>query len=144
MTKLFKMYGELFMEVTPQPWLLKASKTVKTRIADGKAFCVNLNTGALTVYDPLNIREEAVEEQKPKVTPHFRVVMSDGSLFPLSPSFKIATDQLNSLDDIYGLKQCVVSSDQEVTPVGNPVGRDHKVFMQLVANLYALSHSRAK
>lgn len=143
MTKLFKMYGELFMEVTPQPWLLKASKTVKTRIAEGKRFCVNLATGALTVYDPENIREEAVET-KPKVVPHFQIVLQNKLAFALSPNIEVAMDQLKNLNDVYGLQHCVISSNQEVTPVGYPAHADYGSFLYKVKFLYSASHAQAQ
>ena len=119
MPKLFKMYGELFMEVEPQPWLIKASKTVKFKLADGQKFCVNVNTGALTVYNPDNILEDSVET-KQKKEPRFRVTLKDGSKFVLSSDFETARDQLDNIEHSYGLRYCIVISGQEVPPVGFP------------------------
>ena len=143
MPKLFKMYGELFMEVEPQPWLIKASKTVKVKLANGQKFCVNVNTGALTVYDPESVQENFVEP-KVKREPHFRVTMSGGNHFILSSDFKIANEQLLELDRTYGLQFCVVLSNQNVTPVGYPRGVPYSNFIEKVRSLYMRSYAMCK
>jgi hypothetical protein len=142
MPKLFKMYGELFMEVEPQPWLIKASKTVKFKIADGQKFCVNMNTGALTVYNPDNVHEESVET-KPKKEPRFRVTLKAGERFVLSSDFNIAKDQLDNIGKAYGLKHCLVISDQNTPAVGYPTLMTESRFLDKVKVLYSRSHSLA-
>jgi hypothetical protein len=142
MPKLFKMYGELFMEVEPQPWLIKASKTVKFKIADGQKFCVNMNTGALTVYNPDNVHEESVET-KPKKEPRFRVTLKNGERFVLSSDFNIAKDQLGNIAAAYGLKHCLVLSDQNTPAVGYPTLMTESRFLDKVKVLYSRSHSLA-
>lgn len=140
MPKMFKMYGEWFIEVTPQPWFIKASKTVKMKLADGKRFCVNVNTGALTAYDPENVREEAVEKPGPK----FKVTLQDQAPFALSSDFGIAKSQLENFGLVNGLRHCIVSSDQAVTPVGFPLAGTTTVFFDKVRYLYQASHAKAK
>jgi len=142
MPKMFKMYGELFMEVEPQPWLVKASKTVKFKIADGQKFCVNLNTGALTVYNPDNVHEDAVEP-KVKKEPRFRVTIKNGERFVLSSNFETAKEQLANIDAAYGLRHCLVISDQEVPPVGFPSLMMQSKFIEKVKLLYTRSHAKA-
>lgn len=142
MPKLFKMYGELFMEVEPQPWLIKASKTVKFKIADGQKFCVNMNTGALTVYNPDNVHEDSVET-KPKKEPRFRVTLKNGDRFVLSSDFNTAKDQLGNIAAAYGLRNCLVISDQNVPPVGYPTLMTEGRFLDKVQTLYSRSHKLA-
>jgi len=140
MSKLFKMYGDLFMEVTPQPWLMQKSKTVKTRIAEGKAFCVNLRTGALTVYDPANVNENApVNKESLKFAIKVKGIDTE---YTLSTDIYTAVAQLKHLFKRYPTIGCVVYSNQEVTPVGYTEETTYSDFIARVKAMYQASHAK--
>jgi hypothetical protein len=70
-SKTFEMYGDTFMEVTPQPWMVKASELVKSVVESERRFCVNLRTGQLTAYTP---------KKPPKPTYALYVMVSEASM----------------------------------------------------------------
>ncbi len=147
MAKLFKMYGELFMEVQPQPWLIKASKTVKLKLADGQKFCVNVNTGALTVYNPENVQEDFVETKRNTVIkkqPRFNIVLGNGNKYTLSSDIETAIQQIARISDTESVVHSVVFSDQMTPGVGYTAFENYSAFINKVDRLYSRSHAMCK